>query len=110
MNPQVLNGLQAGESPGGSWIRGFFDGYADLVVLRPWITQPLGSGPTVTEANINIAKHPPGTYRLHVYTADSPEWGGLSGKYNAAPAATDFPTHPHAVYREYTFTVLPAEE
>jgi hypothetical protein len=110
MNPQVLNGLQAGEPPGGSWIWGCSERLQGSTRMRPWITAPLLSGPAATESVFRLGKHLPGTYQLFVETADSAEWGGLSGQYNAGLAWPDFPTHPHAVYREYTFTVLPAEE
>ena len=116
MNPQVLFGLQTGEYPRGSWIPGIVWVPAptlpgDRTIMRPWVSEPLLSGAPVTKFTFNIGDfYSAGTYRLQVQTANSPEWGGLSSQYDAASPFGDIPTHPHAVYREYTFTVLPAQE
>ncbi|MBN2082171.1 hypothetical protein JW859_08175 [bacterium] len=110
-NPQALAGLQVGEYPAGSWIPGAYrrDGYT--VTLRPWITEPLASGELATEATFNLGTNlEAGTYQLRVLSAAEAATGGLSGEYNAAMSWPDFPESMHAVYREYTFTVLPAEE
>jgi len=80
------------------------------VYLHPWISEPIRTGAPITEYTFNLGLFEPGTYRLLVQTADNPQWGGISSQYNAGSPFGDIPTHPHAVYREYTFTVLPAEE
>ena len=50
-----------------------------------------------------------GTYRLRITSADSPQWGGLSGKYITTPSEIP-PQHENATVQEYTFEVLPAED
>jgi len=111
LNPHILHGLREYTAPGGSWIDVWLRKNPNSITLRPWVSEPLLSGAPVTKFTFNIGDfYSAGTYRLQVQTADSLEWGGLSSQYNAASPFGDIPTHPHAVYREYTFTVLPAEE
>jgi hypothetical protein len=115
LKPDALNGLLAEPIttgyPGG-WFPGWIQGGVNTldVYLHPWISEPIRTGAPVTEYTFNLGLFEPGTYRLLVQTASSSQWGGLSGQYNAGSPFGDIPTHPHAEYREYTFTVLPAEE
>jgi hypothetical protein len=116
MNESILRGLFGREAPGGSWIPGALWAPAptrpgDTVILRPWIADPPFDGPVVREFSFNLgAFYKAGTYHLQVQTADTVAQGGLSGQYDAAAPWPNFPEHPHTVFREYTFTVLPAEE
>jgi hypothetical protein len=110
MNPRILEGLQEHTVPTGSWIDVWLRRRGNVITLRPWVSEPLHSGPAVSEFSFDISAFAPGTYRLLVHTADSREWGGLSSQYDAGSPFGDIPEHPHAVYREYSFTVLPVEE
>ncbi|MBN2082170.1 hypothetical protein JW859_08170 [bacterium] len=111
LNPDILQGLQPFTVPEGSWIDVWIRHSSSTITLRPWISEPIHNGQAVSQFAFDLGSiNTEGTYRLVVQTADSEDWGGLSAQYNAGSPYGDIPEHEHAVYREYTFAVLPAEE
>jgi hypothetical protein len=121
LNPDLLRGITAPDWTGvvfdPQWILAFPSGtpLPSPVLgkaLHPWVTNPPFAGEIADGITLNLSfnSSQTGTYTLRIHTADSREWGGLETEFVQYSAARNIPTHPHAVYREYTFTVLPAEE
>ena len=79
------------------------------VLISPWIEDGFYHGEALSEVVFQIQPLAEGVYRLDIESADSPTWGGLSGKYIIAPTFNP-PQHEHATVQEYTFEVLPAED
>ena len=122
LNPDVLRGGPADISEDQStdkwhWTL-IFDGSAIsvsnpgevVIVNNPWIAQPAQSGSIVDSFVVRqMYGSEEGVQTFQVLTADSPEWGGLESTYYPNPS-NYVEDHPHAVYREFEITVLPAEE
>jgi len=110
LKPEILQGLDSSRE-----ISGSFETTSDrnqgiqTVKLNLWIDEPLATGALVNEVEYEVQGLPSGTHRLKVWTADSREWGGLESRLQIIPSS-GWPAHEHALFNEYSITVLPPEE
>lgn len=116
LRPEILAGVGQPNDLGNYGNHRFLLGFHRLLtdqadggfLIETWLTEDVPPGTPDSETVFNFGGFPAGTYIFRVSSADSEENGGLEGLVDISPWSDPHP-HPHAIYKEYTLTVLPAE-